>query len=168
MAHGDFAKEINRCFSDRKLFLYDTFGSYCERGIGFDIEKGLTPSFAKEDSPEVCEPIASGPTIAAIKEKCPPPEKLVFRNGYFPETASPDVGEKFAFVSLDISFYKPTYAGLEFFYPRLHDGGVIFLHDYNDKDWTNTKCAVRDFEKASGPLKRIPLPDESGTLVIVK
>ncbi|MDR1267790.1 MAG: TylF/MycF family methyltransferase [Holosporales bacterium] len=52
-------------------------------------------------------------------------EKLVFRKGYFPDTAASDADEKFAFVSLDTDLYQPIHAGLEFFYPRLHEGGHL-------------------------------------------
>ena len=38
--------------------------------------------------------------------------------------------EKFAFVSLDTDLYKPTLAGLEFFWPRMSKGGFIFIHDF--------------------------------------
>jgi O-methyltransferase len=39
----------------------------------------------------------------------------------------------YALVNLDADLYNPTKAGLEYFYPHLSPGGVIFIHDYNHK-----------------------------------
>ena len=60
-------------------------------------------------------------------------------------------------------------AGLEFFYPRLAEGGVIFLHDYNSAFLGGVKQAVKRYEKKVGSrLKKVPFADRAGTIVIVK
>ena len=42
----------------------------------------------------------------------------------------PTSDEKFAFVSLDLDLYKPTFEGLRFFYPKMIKGGCVLIHDY--------------------------------------
>jgi hypothetical protein len=43
------------------------------------------------------------------------------------------------------------------------------VHDYNHgREELGVNQAVLDIEKAFGPLKKVPLPDAYGTLVIVK
>jgi len=59
---------------------------------------------------------------------------IIIRKGYFPETAKGLESEMFSFVMLDLDLYKPTLAGLEFFYPRVKAGGYIFAHDYNSPE----------------------------------
>jgi O-methyltransferase len=95
-------------------------------------------------------------------------ENCIFRQGYFPESAVSDMDETFAFVSIDLDLYKPIFAALQFFYPRLNKGGIIFLHDYNHKEFKGIKIAVENFENITGKLNKVPLPDGGGTLVIVK
>lgn len=50
--------------------------------------------------------------------------------GVFPKTAGPIEQKKFSFVHLDVDLYESTKEALEFFYPRMTQGGVIVSHDY--------------------------------------
>ena len=76
---------------------------------------------------------------------------------------------KFIFVSIDVDFEDSIYAGLDFFYPRLVDRGVIYLHDYNTAKLHGVKKAVKRYERDNNLLmKSIPLADRAGTLVIIK
>lgn len=173
---GDFARLLNHCFPDRTLFLYDTFEGNDERDLSHDAEKGLIDEgFAERWS--YFKEVA--PIIEEIKQKMPHPEQCVFRKGYFPETIGPEEEkEKFVFVSIDIMLYKPTYAALEFFYPRLQEGGAIFVRAYNmpcclwqagaNAEESPAKRACLDAEKRFGPFKKLPLPNNDGTLVILK
>jgi hypothetical protein len=49
--------------------------------------------------------------------------------GLFPEHVESVVDRRFSFVHLDVDLYRSTRDALEFFWPRLVDGGVIFIHD---------------------------------------
>lgn len=42
------------------------------------------------------------------------------------------------------------------------------LHDYNNRGFQGVKAAVADYEKDCGHLAKVPIPDQSGTLVISK
>ncbi|MDR1266854.1 MAG: TylF/MycF family methyltransferase [Holosporales bacterium] len=100
-------------------------------------------------------------------------ENVVFRKGYFPDTATQEEGEKFAFVSVDIGLHEADYNGVQFFYPRLQQGGYLFVHCYNLVEPSGevveaTKNVIRQLESTLGPFKKFPLPDYCGTLVITK
>ena len=87
--------------------------------------------------------------------------------GWFPESV-PDTlrtSTRFAFVHLDADLYAPTKAGLEFFYPRLSTHGALVMHDYNG--WLGARTAIDEFftDKLEVP---IPMPDKSGSAVIIK
>ena len=77
--------------------------------------------------------------------------------------------KKYAFVSIDVDFEESIYSGLEFFYPRLSNGGYIFLHDYNSAFLHGVKNAVRRYESDNGiRIIKVPIADRAGTLIITK
>jgi O-methyltransferase len=86
--------------------------------------------------------------------------------GYFPDTSGVAENEIFALVNLDADLHHPTSAALEFFYPRLVPGGVIFIHDFNYK-WEGIRKAVNEF---SGKIPECPVrvADMEGTILIIK
>lgn len=87
----------------------------------------------------------------------------------FPKTTKGVEEEKFAFVSIDVDFEQSIFEGLKFFYPRLNNGGMIFIHDYNNRYLEGVKIAIHRYENEIGvKLRKVPLADEGGTIVIVK
>ncbi|MBM3206935.1 MAG: methyltransferase, partial [Candidatus Staskawiczbacteria bacterium] len=147
---GEFAKKINKEFSNRRLFLFDTFE-------GFD---KLT------EHEDICKYGARGhdfsdTTQEQVIKKMPFPKKCVIKAGLFERTCKEIENDFFCFVSIDVDLFKPTYEGLKFFYPRLHTGGYIFVHDYNNKDWPGVKEAVNTFCKEQ-EISFVPIPDTHG------
>ena len=106
---GEFAKEINACFPDSPIYLFDTFEGFDSRGIkterenGYSIEKEKHLNITSED---------------LVLGKLPHSDKAVIRKGYFPDTAAGLEDIQFQFVNLDFDLYNPILEGLSFFYPR--------------------------------------------------
>jgi len=50
--------------------------------------------------------------------------------GWIPQVFATLPERDWAFVHLDVTLHAPTLAALEYFYPRLHTGGVILCDDY--------------------------------------
>ena len=67
---------------------------------------------------------------------------------------------------LDADLYKPTLAGLEYFYPRLAKGGVILIHDFNH-NWDGVRKAVDEFRK-NNDIIISEVADMQGSLMILK
>ena len=69
---------------------------------------------------------------------------------------------------LDFDKYDPTMAALEFFYPRMNNGGYIFIHDYNspESQWACSR-AVNEFLSGK-PEKPIGISDAAGTALFRK
>ena len=106
-------------------------------------------------------------SIDEVMKKMEHPELCIIKKGAFPQSVSEDDENiKFAFVSLDTDLYIPIFEGLKFFYPRLAKGGYIMVHDYNNVD--GVMKAVDDYEMQYGNIHKVPIPDDCGTLVIVK
>lgn len=152
---GDFAKELNYNFPDRKLYLFDTFEGFHKRDLFYEKEfsQGKKSDF-------------SDTSIRAVWEKLPHPDRVEFLKGRFPMTI-PEIDVKYAFISLDADLYEPTRQGLEYFYPRLSEGGAIFIHDYNSRRFPGVKKAVDEYIKKL-KLFIIPLCDFHGTAILAK
>lgn len=156
---GEFSKLINEKFSDRKLYLFDTFQSFEKEEFVNELALGYC-------SDTFWEPFADT-SVEEVLNKMNYADKCIVKKGIFPKTVKGLEGEKYAFVSIDVDFEKSTLEALRYFYPRLNRGGYIFLHDYNNYDLDGVKIAVNTYQREIGErLKKVPLADEGGTLVI--
>lgn len=99
--------------------------------------------------------------------RLPNPDKAVVKQGWFPETALDLEKEKFALVYMDAGLYAPTMAGLQFFFPRLSQGGIILLMGAADPACPSVGVAVADFESRYGALLMLPVGDVRGSVMII-
>jgi O-methyltransferase len=151
---GRTARLIHHYAPERRLHLFDTFAGFAKQ----DSAAERTQNFSGKEFTDT-----SVEAVRAYVGESPNVKTYV---GWFPETVPPELHDaSFAFVHLDADLRQPILAGLEFFYPRMSPGGVIVVHDYNA--WEGARSAVDDF--CSGvPEVPIPMPDKSGSAVIVK
>lgn len=156
---GEFARIINSKFNDRKLYLFDTFESFDETEFDVELEKGN----CKDGFFDVFKNTSIDLVLSIMEYK----ENCIIKQGFFPESAN-DLDTKFAFVSIDVDFEESIYKSLEYFYPRLNEGGYIFIHDFNNRILFGVKKAVKRYEEKYQKLNKLPIADFSGTLVIVK
>jgi len=149
---GDFALNINEVFPQKKLYLFDTFEGFSEIDIKKDFEIGNTDRIIDQRHD------FSNTTENYVLNRMKYPENCIIKKGYFPQTAE-GLEEKYAFVSLDADLYQPMYEGLKYFYPRLENGGYIFIHDFFSDDFIGTKKAVLDYSNNLKKLHYVPLGD---------
>lgn len=155
---GEFAKEINGCFPNLTLHLFDTFEGFDER----DIQVEAARNFSKEKARHF-----NITSEELVREKLPHPERAVFHKGYFPETAQGITDKHFLFVNLDFDLYNPTLEGLRFFYPLMVEHGVILVDDYFLPGYLGIPRAIRDFEQEMGKrLIKVPIGDHCGIAII--
>ncbi|MCR5621033.1 MAG: TylF/MycF family methyltransferase [Treponema sp.] len=158
---GTFSALINAKFVGRELYMFDTFE-------GFDFgEAEKEKKLGRSD--DEFDYLHKQTNESIVLESLPYPEHCHICKGFFPASIPDECKSlKYAFVSIDVDFEDSIYAGLEFFYPRLSDGGAIFLHDYNSLNLKGVKQAVQRYESDNNiKLKKVPLADRAGTLVIV-
>lgn len=154
---GELSSILNRLFADRTLYLFDTFEGFSKNDLS-DGQEGQHSQAAVGDFKDT--------SLDLVLSRMAHPEKIVVRKGYFPETTE-GLEDTFALVSLDVDLYKPTLAGLNYFYPRLSRGGSIFVHDYNNRRFNGVRSAVEEFLELSGaPI--VQLPDLAGTVIVSK
>lgn len=131
---GDFAKEINKIFYDRKLYLFDTFEGFTDSDCRSEMSRGYTDCNKKG--------YFSNTTEKLVMDKMKYKENVKICKGFFPHSAN-DIEERWCFVNLDADLYEPTLAGLEYFYPRMQRGGIILIHDYFSKAFYGVRDAVK-------------------------
>lgn len=152
---GDFAKHMNRIFPESKLYLYDTFEGFAKQDIEKEENKRTVETYRHY----------ADTAVDFVIDKLPYPEKAVVRKGFFPDTAIREK-DQYVFVNLDADLYAPTLAGLEFFWPQMVEGGVIFIHDFFAPEFTGVKKAVTEFMEKN-KISISPLGDFR-TVVIAK
>jgi O-methyltransferase len=153
---GETAKILHFLDPDRELHLFDTFTGFTKEDL--EGETGEAIAYHENSFADT--------NLQKVKANLGDSAKIHFHQGHFPESAEGLESLAFAFVSLDADLYKPTKAGLDFFYERLNPGGVIFIHDYNYR-WEGIRKAVDEFVTE----KNIPLallPDRDGTIILAK
>lgn len=159
---GYFAEYINEFFPDREFYLFDTFEGFDVRDCAIEHSN----DFSKFESGD----LFLDTSTKIVLDKMAHPERCHFNVGYFPETTKNLSGnEKFCFVHLDTDLYAPILAGLEYFYPRLAEGGYIFVHDFNGVTCKGVRAAVEEFSNKYH-VGYVCLPDsiEKGTAVFTK
>ncbi|HML37730.1 MAG TPA: TylF/MycF/NovP-related O-methyltransferase [Bacillota bacterium] len=154
---GEFAALINELFPERSLYLFDTFEGFDERDV--EIEAREKFSFARAGD-------FRDTGVDLVRSRLPFPERAVFKEGRFPGTVA-ELEETFAFVSIDADLYTPVYEGLKYFYPRLHQGGYILIHDYNSMQYKGAGKAVRQY-CVENNLFIVPLSDMHGSAVLIR
>jgi O-methyltransferase len=153
---GEFAKRLNQLFSDKKLYLFDTFEGFDAKDI--DTEKQKSFSNGEQDF--------SDTSVELVLNKMKFRDNCIVKKGYFPESAI-GVDDKFCFVSIDADLYEPILSGLQFFYPKLQPRGYIFVHDFNNDLYKGAKKAVIEF-CSDNNIGYLPIPDSCGSAIITK
>lgn len=154
---GELAAILNRLFSNRTLYLFDTFEGFSGNDLSCEGEGNYSQASVGD---------FHDTNVELVIARMAHPERVVVRKGYFPDTTQ-GIEESFALVSLDVDLYKPTIAGLNYFYPRLSPGGCIFIHDYNNCRYKGVRSAVEEFlDVTEAPL--VQLPDFAGTAILLK
>lgn len=159
---GTFASLINEKFADRTFYLFDTF-------TGFDENESESEKVRGHSNDEFVE-VHKQTSLEIVLSHLPYKERCYIYKGFFPDIVTEEIRQlDFAFVSIDVDFEESIYEGIKFFYERLTQNGVIFIHDYNSQYLHGVKNAVERYERDFDlRLKKVPLADRAGTLVIIK
>jgi len=140
--------------SNRTLFLFDTFNGFDKRDL-VDIDVNNSDDF-------------SDTSYAAVSDFVGHKDVCNYFVGYFPLSVPEYIYKRtFAFIHLDCDLYRPMIDALRFFWPRLSNGGLLFLHDYSSGYWEGATKAVDEFCRETGSFVLL-LPDRSGTAIIRK
>lgn len=142
---------IHRQAPHRRLYLFDTFSGF--------------PSASLENAGDNRFKDTSQEKVAAQIGDL---HNVVFRPGFFPDTAAGLEEERFALVMLDFDLYQPALEAFRFFYPRLVSGGYFIMHDFNspESDYAISRAANEFLQDK--PESLIEIPDEWGSALFRK
>lgn len=155
---GDFTVMLRAAFPYSRLYLFDTFCGFDERDLQKDDAVGNKVNEGQKFKDTSQELVLS--RLGKYPGDC------VVKTGIFPESF--DLwDETFCFVSVDLNLRIPVEKSLSLFYPRLNEGGVLLISDYNAPFYEGTREAVIHFCE-SNHSKMLPLPDLYGSAVIIK
>lgn len=85
--------------------------------------------------------------LSTVQDNLKEFEFIEYKKGWIPSRFSEVNDLMFSFVHIDVDLYQPIKDSLEFFYPRVIDGGVIALDDYGYLGFPGAKRAVDEFIK---------------------
>ena len=142
---------IHKQSPNRRYYLFDTFEGFPEQ----DLEGTTDTRFRDTTQDAVAKFIAGN-------------ENVLFRPGYFPETAVGLEDERFAFVMLDVDIYKASQDVFRFFYPRMVRGGYFFMHDFNSPESERAVSRAAAEFMADKPELLIEMCDYFGSAVFRK
>lgn len=141
---GGTARILADHLPQKRIHLFDTFEGMPPTSR-FDIHK---PGDFADTSLEAVQ--------ASLKER----DNVEFWPGLFPESAAGLTDLRFCLVHVDVDIYTSTKAAIEFFWPRLVEGGIMVFDDYNAPRCPGTNKAVDEYFDAwqtveiSGPNSR--------------
>jgi len=124
------------------------------RMLGLDTFSGLPPAsdkdrmFAPEGARYLSEQLFTDTSLVSVQEKVVAAglDKYVdLRQGLFSETLPLLPERRYHFVNIDCDLYDPHMECLEYFYPRMVTGGIIFFDDYHSVEYPMAGRAVDDF-----------------------
>jgi hypothetical protein len=140
--------------TNRHVYLFDTFTGFDARDLsGIDAQRSAQ---FQETS------------IEGVRRTVGNDAHTTYIQGFFPDSLTPaSESATYAVVNLDCDLYAPMKAALEFFYPRLSPGGILFVHDYSSGIWPGVTQALDELRATSG-ASIVLLPDKSGTAIIRK
>jgi hypothetical protein len=128
---------------DEKHFAFDAFQGLPEPG-----ESDREGWWSKGD-------LIADQSIA--EELCAPYDFCEFAAGWIPDRF-PVVGDRrFRLVHIDVDLYDPTRASIDFFFPRLVEGGVMLLDDHGVTSCPGARKAAEEYFDER-PERLIELP----------
>lgn len=130
---GVSLKAIAEQFNDgRPIYGFDTFCGIPEHHWNED-EVMIPGTFDDTSRDAVLESLKGVPNLHLVE-------------GIFPDTITDEHrNQTYALVHLDCDYYVPTRAAIEFFWPRMAEGGVIVFHDYHWHLCRGVDTAIEQF-----------------------
>lgn len=154
---GGSAFLLGKFSNSKKLYLFDTFEGL-PKGLN-DLKNEPKMGWLSNTSVDQVRKFVLQSGIET--------NKLNLIKGFFPKSAKGvlDNQNKYSLVHLDTDMFEGTYSALNYFYPRLNEGGRIIIHDFNCCGCPGVKKAVTQFMKEINKSEMIIEISESQALI---
>lgn len=94
---------------------------------------------------------------ADVRRVLTPFPQVHFHKGWIPERFGDVKDQRFGFVNIDVDLYEPTRDCMEFFWPRLADGGILSCDDYGMTQFPGARKAVDSWRDQASFFFNSPL-----------
>jgi hypothetical protein len=102
--------------------------------------------------------------LDAVKRNLHEFPNISWHKGWIPDRFGDAADRRFAFVHIDVDLYQPTLDSIQFFYPRMNEGGIILCDDYGFTTCPGATRAIDEF-LSNQPEKMIALPCGGGFVI---
>lgn len=152
---GTTAKFFRQLMPESKLVLFDTFEGFAPEDV------------INENETATANAGTYLATLAQVKAYLSFDTNVEYVVGRFPDSVKNfEDNNSYALVHIDADLYAPQLAGMEYFYPRMQQGGLLIIHDCNNY-YQGSRKALDEFF-AYKPETPVFIPDKSGSALVVK
>jgi len=124
-----------------KIYGLDTFTGLPQLGpVDYELAPHNAPYLSTIPFTDTSIQMVKGLLVAKGVE-----DYVVLVPGLFEETLATLPDSEYFFVDIDCDLYEPHIQCLEFFYPRMPKGGIIFFDDYHSVEFPMARRAIDDF-----------------------
>jgi O-methyltransferase len=152
---------IKKANSDKKFFIFDSFAGLSEKDPNLD-----RPAFDDPDEEAASDVGRFACSLGEVQKNLAKFPFITYFQGYIPDRFEEVSDNRFCFVHIDVDLYQPTFDALDFFYPRLVNGGVIVIDDYGSSVYKGAARAVDNYLKNYSPSIFYQVP--MGSAFIIK
>lgn len=90
---------------------------------------------------------------------------IEYHCGWIPESLSNVEERQYKFVHLDLDLYEPIKGAVEYFYPRMVQGGAIVIDEYAIPRWPGARRAVDEYCSEHNLAPAVSLTTGNGVLI---
>lgn len=144
--HGHSAYMISKLLKKYKFknnfHIFDSF----EGGLSDKTEEDCNERIKQSKKDEQIEKMLFSSRIEKVGHVLDEFKFVHLHNGWIPDVFKKgNTLEKIAFLHMDVDLYEPTLHSLEYFYPKISQGGCIAVDDYGVASFPGAKKAVDAF-----------------------
>ena len=136
---GGSAKFFCQVFQQKNVFIYDTFVGM---PATWDLAKGESWFKNDDGGKAYFEPNLLETAKTTLKD-CP---NAIICPGFFPDSIPTKAKEcRYAYIHFDGDLYQTLIDSLEFFWPRMEPGAILFVDDFCREQTPGVALALRKF-----------------------
>lgn len=148
-----YLKREKPSFDGEGYHIFDSFSGLSKPTQVDALSEALTAELTEKFGRVEGAYSASLPEVKTALAEFP---KIEYHEGWIPSVFDSLSEGSYRFVHVDLDLYEPTRASIEYFYPRLVNGGLIVCDDYGSLLWSGARQAVDAYCTESGvPFIRV-------------
>lgn len=147
-------------FDGDRYHIFDSF-----EGLSEPSKQDLSGQSTGEIDEEFQKAGAFHGSLETVKSTLRDFPRIEYHRGWIPQSFEGIPEREYKFVHLDLDLYEPIKGGVEYFYPRMVQGGVIVIDEYGFPRWPGARKAVDEYCEANGLTTAVSLTTGNGVLI---